>query len=186
MLGYSLYKHQVYTFPKTLTNIVTAKTNISSKILLCNDLSRHELDQIIRIQGSFALRYLLFRYGSPQTYILLAYTDRSLAHIQWLVPAKKIRSRYSFVPPDSYSLISCLTAPQFRGLNIYPNQIQHVLQSDIPANSFWIWAVSNNHASLRGIQKAGGIMAGKFIQQKWLYGCFSKISDCSVNTNILV
>jgi len=176
MFGGSEATNDVFVLKKNgISDIVTSKAEVVTEILRLCALKRSWLRELKRLQGSTAVSYLKLRYGSGNTYVLLAYVDNTLAHVEWIVPAGKIRGRYPFVTEDSYSIISCLTAPSFRGLGIYPSQIQKVVKSDIPAKIFWIWSESTNIPSLKGICKAGGIKVGELVQKKWFWGCVSHI-----------
>ncbi|MBN2378080.1 MAG: hypothetical protein JXD22_16905 [Sedimentisphaerales bacterium] len=183
MLGYSKIKHDVFIFEKQ-TEPFEAKIKINTLCLPVNQLSKAQWHDVKSLQGKLAVSYLKWRYGSPETYVLLAYADKALAHIGWVVPAKKIMSRYPFVTKNSYFIIACLTSPDFRGMGIYPSQLQKIVNSEIPNQLYWGMAACDNIPSLKGIHKAGGIKVGEYVQQKWLYGCFSKTRSCSVNTHI--
>jgi hypothetical protein len=178
MFGYSQKRHEVFTFPENLPQKVDSKIQIETKLLRLGEATTQQWMDLRKLLGRFAVLYLKWRYGSPETYILLAYVDKTLVHIEWIVPANKIRGRYPFVTKDSYSIISCLTSQSFRGLGIYPSQIQEVVKSNIPAKLFWIWATYSNVPSLRGIGKAGGVKIGEFIQEKWFWGCISHVEYC--------
>jgi len=175
MFGYSRIKHEVFTVSKNLPQTVTAKVELNTKLLHLNEFTAEHRRLLRGLQGRFTVLYLKWRYNSPQTYILLTYVDKTLAHIEWIVPAGKIMGRYPFVTEGSYSIISCLTSQSFRGLGIYPSQIQKVVESDIPTKMFWIWTPSTNTPSLKGICKAGGIKVAELIQKKWFWGCMSCI-----------
>ena len=176
MFGYSSTENEVFVLQKDkIADVVALRTKITTKILPLLALSKSERREVKELQGKAAFAYLKYRYGSPNTYILLAYVEGTLAHVAWIVPASKIRGRYTFVTEKSYSIISCLTSQGLRGLGIYPSQIQKVVKSDIPAKMFWVWAASTNTASLKGIRKAGGIKVREFIQEKWFWGCISHI-----------
>lgn len=176
MLGYSLAKNEVFVFQKgQISEIATPKKEVTTKILPLLALSKSQRIEVKQLQGRVVFAYLAFRYGSSNTYILLAYVEEVLAHVEWIVPATKIRGRYPFVTEKSYSIISCLTSQSLRGLGIYPSQIQKVVKSDVPAKMFWIWTESAHTASLKGIRKAGGVKAGEFLQTKWFWGCASRI-----------
>lgn len=175
MLGYSRTRDQVFTLPKKLPQRVNPKIKVDTKLLKWVEVTTEQWRQIKRLQGRFTTLYLKWRYGSLDTYILLAFFDQILAYIEWIVPARKIKSRYCFVSEDSYSIISCLTEPRFRRLGIYTSQIQKVADSDIPAKTFWIWSASTNIPSLKGISNAGGVKVGEFVQKKWLWGMVCRI-----------
>ena len=158
LFGISQVRNEAFVFKKNeISRIITPKVKISTMILPLSELNWNQLKQIRAQQGKFAACYLKFKYSSLKTCVLLAYAGECLTHIQWIVPAEKIKARYPFVTENSYSLISCSTLQKFRGLGIYPSQIQKVVESDIPAKLFWIWTASSNTSSLKGIRKAGGI-----------------------------
>lgn len=155
--------------------MVIPKVTVDTELLQMNNLTPLQWKELKQLQGRFRVLYLKLRYGSPNTYILLAYVEKVLAHVEWIVPAEKIVRRYNFVTDNSYSIIACLTSGSSRGLGIYPSQIQKVAESDIPAKMFWIWASAANVQSLKGIRKAGGVKVGEFIRGKLPKGCFSRI-----------
>jgi hypothetical protein len=175
MFGCSRIEYEVFTLPKTPRETFQAKIKLDTQFLRVNSLTDDQWKLIRKAQGCFSTLYLKCRYGSPQTCILLAFVGKILAHIEWVVPAHRIKSRYPFVSDGSYAIISCLTAQSFRGLGIFSSQIQKVVASNISAETFWIWAASTNIPSLKGIHKAGGVKVGEFIQKKWFWGCFSRI-----------
>lgn len=176
MLGASETKNEVFRLKEDkISGIVVPRAKVTTTILSLYTLTQTQLRELKKLQGKMAVWYLKLRYGSPTTYILLAYVEKSLAHVQWIVPARKLRFRYNFVTNDSYSIISCLTSQSFRGLGIYPSQIQKVVESDIPARMFWIWTASTNIPSLKGIRKAGGVKVGEFVQKKRFWGCISHV-----------
>jgi hypothetical protein len=175
MFGYSRIKHEVFRVSKELSDKVHTQVDINTQISRLNELTPKQWKQLRELQGQFSVLYLRLRYGSADTYILLAYVEEELVHVEWIVPANKIRGRYPFVTKDSYSIISCLTSQSFRGLGIYPSQIQEVVKSNIPAKLFWIWTAYSNVPSLRGIGKAGGVKVAEIVQKKWFWGCISYI-----------
>jgi len=167
VLGYSKIKNVVFILrAKEASDIASPKVKVDTKVLQMDKVTPLQWRELKQLQGQFGVLYLRFRYGSPNTYILLAYVEGTLAHVEWIVPASRIKSRYPFVSEDSYSIISCLTAPCFRGLGIYPAQLGRVIESAIPSNKYWIWTASDNISSIKGIRKAGGIKVREFIQQK--------------------
>jgi len=175
MIGYSRTKYEAFILPKKLLKKMEPKTEVDTKLLWLGEVTAQQWRQLKQLQGQFTVLYLRFRYGAPDTHILLVFAEGKLVHVEWIVPASKIKSRYGFISEDSYSIISCLTSKSFRGLGIYPSHIQKVVESDIPAKVFWIWTESTNIPSLKGISKAGGIKVGEFVQKKWLWGCISHI-----------
>jgi hypothetical protein len=175
MFGYSRIKHKVFTLSRDISVKITPGLRLDTKFLCINELKSEQYKEIKELQGQLSVTYLKWRYCSPDTYVLLAYFKDKLAHVEWIVPARKIRGRYPFVNGKASSIISCLTHEDFRGKGIYPSQLQEVVQSDIQADLFWIWTAFDNKASLKGIYKAGGKEAGEAIQRKWLWGLFCSI-----------
>jgi hypothetical protein len=175
MFGYSRINHKVFTLPGDPVNTVTPKLKLDSTLLCVYELTTVQSRQIKKLQGRLAVTYLKWRYGSEDTYVLLAYYKDRLVHIEWVVPAQKIKARYPFINDNSYAIISCMTCENFRGLGIYPSQIQEVVKSEIPSSKFWIWTPFNNKASLKGIAKSGAKEAGEIIQKKRLWGLFSSV-----------
>lgn len=86
-----------------------------------------------------------------------------------------MKRRYPFVQNNDYAVISCITSSQYRGMNIYPSQIQKVAASQI-AEKYYIWAEKENYASIRGIQKAGAKKMTDLTQEKYLFGLYSKLN----------
>lgn len=173
MFGHSEKKAEVFTFSK-LSQEVKPRINLETKLLRLSEVTPQQWRQLKQLQGKRAVLYLRLRYDSPDTYILLAFAEEKLVYVQWIVPSKKIRSRYSFVKENSYFIIACFTAPDFRGLGIYPSQIQEAVRSDIQSEIYWGSASRDNIPSLKGIYKAGGVKVGEFVEKKWFWGCFRR------------
>jgi len=182
LFGCSRIRYDLLTFPAKQSRVHTPKLEITTKLLGMKKVAAQQWNELRKLQGYFAVSYLKWRYGSHDTYVLLAYVDIGLVHVEWVIPAYKLKSRYPFLPGNSYSVISCLTLKDFRGLGIYPSQIQKVMESNIGTGQFYMWAASDNIASLRGILKAGGIKVGEFVRKKWFWGLISQI-ECSVEGN---
>ncbi|MHC4255129.1 MAG: hypothetical protein ACYSUL_05845 [Planctomycetota bacterium] len=175
MLGYSKIRSDIFTFSETIPQKVEARTRIDSKLLKLGDMTSTQWRQLKKVQGTFSVTYLKYRYGSPSTYLLLAYVGNKLAHVEWIVPAKRIKGRYPFLTDNTYFIISCLTSPDFRGLRIYPSQLRHVVESEIQTNLYWGMAACDNVPSIKGIYRAGGIKVGESVQTRWFWGLFSRL-----------
>jgi len=182
LFGYSRIRCDLLTFPAKQSRVHTPKLEITTKLVEMKKVTAQQWNELRKLQSYFSVSYLKWRYGSHDTYILLAYVDKDLVHVEWVVPAYKLKTRYPFLSANSYSVISCLTLKDFRGLGIYPSQIQKVMASNIGANQFYMWAASDNIASLTGIRKAGGIKVGEFVRRKWFWGLISQI-ECSAEGN---
>jgi hypothetical protein len=158
-----------------MAQTVSPKVSVDTEVVRIKHLTSLQWRHLKQLQGLLNVLYLRLRYGSADTRVLLAYSESALVHAEWIVPARKIRGRYPFVSTGSYAIISCLTSPRFRGLRIYPSQIQRVVKSSIATEEFWIWSASDNVASLKGIRKAGGAKVAELVQKKWFWGCMSRI-----------
>jgi hypothetical protein len=181
MLGYSIIKYEVFTLRCKLSNNVEPQIEIDTKLVKLDELSSLQWKQIKHMQGKIAVSYLKLKYGSPETYLLLAFSKKQLVHIQWIIPAFKMKSRYSFVVDNTYSIISCMTLKKFWGCGVYASQLQKVVLSEIPSEVFWIWAAETNIPSLKGIRKAGASKVAEFFQRKWFWGIITKLDYCSTN-----
>jgi hypothetical protein len=175
MFGYSRVEYEVFTLGRDIPREISAKVQVNTKICRLGELTARHWRRLRELQGTFGTLYLRLRYGSADTHVLLAFVEEELVHVEWIVPAQKIRKRYWFVENNSYSIISCLTAKKFRGRRIYTSQIQEVARSDIPAKAFWIWTATANIPSLKAIRKAGAVKVAELVQKKWFWGIISSI-----------
>lgn len=167
-------KFNLYIFERAPSKHCFPGIEIKTEILKLEEINNKQWEDIRKIQGKIAALYLKFRYGSDNTFILLGYNKGNLVYVQWIVPNRKLRKRYHFLKDDSFSIISCITSPEFRGNKIYPSQIHETLCSNrLPTNTFWIWASLSNLPSIHGIEKAGGGFVSTFIQRKFLWGLIS-------------
>ncbi|KMQ51552.1 hypothetical protein CHISP_1560 [Chitinispirillum alkaliphilum] len=161
----------------SLPNIKSENDNneIETVIVPIDKIEKKVWDKVAAIQGRKSVLYLRYRYGRTNAFVLTAFHGEKLAHVQWIVPQKQISKRYPFVDPKCYSIISCVTAPEYRGKGIYPAQLKKVIGSGISQNGYYIWAESMNKASLHGIVKAGGTSIGRFLHKKFMGGLISKV-----------
>lgn len=155
-------------------------TGYEGELLKYSDLSGGVLQKVRSLQGRLATFYLHTVYGRTGTHILLIWHEKELAGVLWVVPGRVIRKRYAFVAENASAIISCVTSPSHRGRGLYPLGIQQVASSGL-ANRYFIWAHDSNLASLRGIEKAGGRMIGRFRRTRWLRGVISKVEYRSVD-----
>ena len=137
-------------------------------------LTRDDLTNVRKLQGSFSATYLRLVYRSPHTHVLLIRDGSRVAGILWAVPGRVVRKRYPFVPNNAFAIISCATAVEHRGQGLYPNGIRTLAASGLAAKYF-IWAHDTNLPSLRGIEKAGGSVVGHFIRKRWFRGLIAKV-----------
>jgi hypothetical protein len=93
MLGYSKKKYKVFIFTDTLAKRVQAKVQVETNLIPLDELTSQQWKQLKQLRGRLAVWYLRWRYGSPETYILLAFVEKILAHIEWVVPAYMLKSR---------------------------------------------------------------------------------------------
>jgi RimJ/RimL family protein N-acetyltransferase len=95
----------------------------------------------------------------------VAYINRQPAAFGWMArdDAKIGELNHEFIlPQGNRYLWNFRTLEAYRGLGIYPALLLYILQNgDDEANRFWIIHAPENHASLKGIQKAGFEYVGK-------------------------
>jgi len=175
MKFYSRRKDVVFCFEQgECCKSIESKVAVRTEIIPVKKLKGRISKKVNQLQGKWAATYLKLRYGSPETFVLLAWIGDQLVHIEWIVPARVMKSRYPFLPKKSWAIISCFTTPEFRGNHIYPSQLQKVVNSNIKG-TFFIWVSEKNSASIKGIRRAGAKQAGRLLQIKYVIGLFSKI-----------
>lgn len=159
----------------TASDSVTAVSDqLRTKIQPLGKISVREWKKVSSLQGLLGVLYLWSRYRFGKNYLLTAYSGDELAHVEWVVSSESIKDRYPFVSANAYAIISCVTSPTFRGQGVYPASLSEARCSGI-ADKYFIWADKNNSASLRGIEKAGGVKVGSFDREKRFGGLISKV-----------
>lgn len=151
-----------------------ARQDVFSRLVLQEEMTAEDWYQVRDLQGGFATQYLRLRYGDSNTRLMLISEHGCLLSILWVVPANRIRSKYHFVESGTYAIISCITRQDARGRALYPHGIRRIAASGI-ASRYYIWAHKDNVASVRGIEKTGGIKVGSFVRERWFRGLFSSI-----------
>ncbi len=107
------------------------------------------------------VKYLFDNRGE----LFLAFNEGRLAHISWLLYHPGIRESYFNVKlkPDEAYISSVYTHPEFRGKNIYPVVLQHILGYAVSRSKkrCFITTGPKHVASIKGIEKAGFLFVGK-------------------------
>jgi hypothetical protein len=147
---------------------------VEFKLLKIEDVTVELWEKVKAAQGVASVNYLKLMYGRYGTSILLVFVNSGLAAILWIVPGHIIKAKYNFVSCDDMAIISCVTSPEYRGKGLYPRGIDFIASSGL-SDVYVIWASEANGASLSGIVKAGGVLIGKFIRRKWLFGFISRV-----------
>lgn len=115
------------------------------------------------------VRYLFDSGGK----VFLAFSEGNLVNIAWLFCSPGIREPdYRVIIKQDEAFIStCDTHPEFRGKNIYPAVLQHIVGYASAKNKkrCFISTSPTNLASVRGIEKAGFPFVGK-VRQIRLFG----------------
>lgn len=153
----------VFQFDRHVSNNVKTQVGVESELFRFDEISTKYWKVVSRLNGIVSTIYLRLRYGSPETHLYFGSVNGNIVHVEWIVPSKKIKSRYPFVRDGSFFIISCVTESAFRGKRIYPNQICKVVGSEIKTDVYWIAAAQSNIASLKGIKRAGGRKAGEYV-----------------------
>ncbi|MBA7696966.1 hypothetical protein ES703_105624 [subsurface metagenome] len=107
--------------------------------------------------------------------VFLAFSEGKLVHIGWLFCSPLIHEP-SFsvrINQDEAYIGRCDTHPDFRGKNIYPAVLQHIITHAVGKNRkrCFVATIPTNLASIRGIEKAGFSFVGKMRMFK-LFGKF--------------
>jgi RimJ/RimL family protein N-acetyltransferase len=97
--------------------------------------------------------------------LFLAFSEGKLVHIAWLHYCAGAEKTYPHVKIDKDEAFigRCDTDPEFRGNNIYPVVLQHIVGYATEKNKrrCYITTAPTLAASIRGIEKAGFSFAGK-------------------------
>lgn len=119
---------------------------------LVEEINSHIIDKT-------AFRKWISHAIDQKSEMFLAFSDGRLAHVSWLHHHHEIQENDFLVRIDSSEsyIGSCHTAAQFRGQNIYPAVLQHIVEYVVESgkNRCFICAYNKNRASIKGIEKAG-------------------------------
>lgn len=108
--------------------------------------------------------------------LYLARQDGALAHVAWkgarteLVAAYELgeRCRIPLAAPAEL-IYDCWTPPAARGRGYYPATLRRLAQTPAPGHTaVWIYCLSDNAASRRGIEKAGFALRHRMWRVTWL------------------
>jgi RimJ/RimL family protein N-acetyltransferase len=95
----------------------------------------------------------------------VAWINNSPAAFGWMARDQAVIGELNhpfILPPGNRYLWNFRTMERYRGRGIYPALLQYILkQGDPEAERFWIIHAPENHASLKGIRKAGFEYVGK-------------------------
>ncbi len=158
----------------SINQYVTPKIKLRTEILPLSDLSKKVTNAIIKLHGLKDFLYLRLIYGSPKTFITLLWAGEKLVHIEWVIPSKKMKKRFPFLPQESYMISAVLTIPAFRGNNIFSYAIQQTFGGIEECDEYWILVGRRNRASIKAIEKSGAKHVGHFIQKRYFWGLLNK------------
>ncbi|MFA6174991.1 MAG: GNAT family N-acetyltransferase [Phycisphaerae bacterium] len=89
----------------------------------------------------------------------LAFSKDQLTHISWLFYPPIVKEQLVILKLkfNEAHIATCYTSDDFRGMNIYPTVLQHILcyAAENGIERVYIASLPNNIASIRGIEKAG-------------------------------
>jgi GNAT superfamily N-acetyltransferase len=97
--------------------------------------------------------------------MFLAFSEGRLVHVAWLHYGPGVREVFPHVKimADDAFIGRCQTHPEFRGKNIYPAVLQHMVRYAVAKNKkrCFISTSPTITASIKGIEKAGFFFVGK-------------------------
>ena len=112
-----------------------------------------------------SIRKLIQRHFDDGGELFLAFSRGRVVHYSWLFyhPGFREQLAYIHLKKDEAHIASAYTIPEFRGQNIYPVVLQHILKCALEKNirKVCITSAPKNIASVRGIEKAGFCRVGK-------------------------
>ncbi len=123
---------------------------------------REDIDLIVGLgdylNKSDIRRYVQYHFDSGGK-LFLALNEGKLAHVCWLFYSPGFEGQWAHIhlKKDEAHIASAHTESEFRGQNIYPAVLQHILKYVAEKNIRRVYITSSpkNIASVRGIEKAG-------------------------------
>ncbi len=152
----SFLKNRIYTNETIIVyQLVKPKKQISPAIL--KQATHSNLNDILYFQDKIYIDiFKKFLQIGDTGYF--AYIDKNCIHRSWVKSNNQIVYPHWTLPyklkNNEVFIHYCETAPEARGKNIYPHVLSHI-SNDFKDKKIIIAVNKNNHASLRGIQKAG-------------------------------
>jgi RimJ/RimL family protein N-acetyltransferase len=148
--------------------------------------NRNDINQIIQLLDYLDKSYVCrrtekaFNDGAEP---FLVFSGNKPVHISWLCHPPVAREELANIhlKPNEAHIAACYTHPDFRGKNIFPVVLQHILRyaSEQKIDKVYIAVLPENAASRKGIEKAGfskaatikGFMLfGKMFNADWQSG----------------
>jgi len=154
-------------------NQVQPKIDVKFELCKVQEISKDARRQIAQLQSYLYYTYLRLRYGSAETFLGLAWHNKKLVHVCWVMPARICKTRYGFIPEGRYVIGPGTTSPDYRGQSICPYVLQQIVKCLPKCQEFWLFANEDNLASLKAVKKAGGKKIGAFVHIRLLWGFFS-------------
>lgn len=134
-----------------LTQLQGFSVELTTDYQLLAELARLDLIEILTRVGDGHRPYLARLNGAPVAYGWSATSHASIGELGLAFG----------IPAGNRYLWDFVTLPAWRGIGIYPRLLHEIVSREsIEAEQFWIGHVDNNHASRRGIVKAGFSAAG--------------------------
>ena len=133
------------------------RMELSTDILLLSIIGNTTMEEVTKRLANDNLVFVAYLNNQPAAFGWMARDNAKIGELdhEFILPAG---NRY---------LWNFRTLEAYRGLGIYPALLQYILQhADDEANRFWIIHAPENHASLKGIQKAGFEYVGKLYLNK--------------------
>ena len=123
------------------------------------------VEKMLSYMDEVTVRKQIRQYFDNGGELFLAFSEGKLVHIAWLHYCAGTDKVYPHVKieQDEAFIGRCDTHPEFRGKNIYPVVLQHIVRYAAAKNKHrcFITTAPELVASIRGIEKAGFSFVGK-------------------------
>lgn len=99
--------------------------------------------------------------------ICYLYSGDDIVHTVYVVP--KCR-KFPFLQPGDYEIGPCVTNEHYRNRGSYQYMLRYITASDaFSGGVFYMIVRGDNHASVRGIEKAGFTRCGTVVRSRFLH-----------------
>ena len=101
-------------------------------------------------------------FDNVKDFYIVVSDTQEIQHVSWIY-YEKDPNRFMRLEPGHAEIKYCLTLPEFRGRGIYPRVLKMIVArlTEKGIERVFICVKADNHASLRGVEKAGFTRVGQ-------------------------